>query len=650
MKTAVVWLVGALLASACGSDTPSTGAPDGPPLVADAGSDGGVASGPATALFELPRSGTPPSEFYALPFPNDLRRQPDGTIDLSGLMPYFAQNPLLTSYLQIFSTKTAGFGTNEAIFFRFSTEIDPSALPSPADSVAAGASVYLVDVDPNSPHRGERVPLRFRFEKFAGTSIGADWLSCLPYPGFPLRRATTYAAVVTKRLHGADGTPVRRSADFDAVLAASGGDATVAAARTAYAPLVSWLGTQGADLAADVVDAAVFTTQDPVTFMQKIRQVIYSTVAAPVAKNIAATDGTSGYQTYEGQYDTPNFQSGLVPYTQTGGEILVDESGDPIVDHMETIRFAVTVPKTTMPASGWPIVLYAHGTGGDYRSFIDDGTAGRLAAQGLAIISIDQVLHGPRDPTHSNPDFTFFNPANPLAARDNVRQGALDDFQLLRLVATLSAGGQTFDEQKIGFFGHSQGGLTGPPFLAAEPNVTGAVLSGAGGLIYIALLDKTEPPIIPTFVMATIRDVPLDEFNATLALIQMFIEPADPANYGPLLIREPLEGVGAKNIYQSEGFVDHYAPDPGIEAFGVAMGLTPATPMLHDVPGFALRGTTWTAPPIMSNLDGKTAVFAQYDAGAGEGHFVVFDVAAAQRQSAQFLGTLAKTGTATLVP
>src|SRR5262249_13174029 len=206
----------------------------------------------------------------------------------------------------------------------------------------------------------------------------------------------------------------------------------------------------------------------------------------------------------------------------------------------------------------------------------------------------------------------------------------------------LAGGAQPSNRKRFGSSAPSRGGLPAPPFLAAEPNVTGAVLSGAGGLIYIALLDKTEPPIIPTFVMATIRDVPLDEFNATLALLQMFIEPADPANYGPLLIREPLPGVGAKNIYQSEGFVDHYAPDPGIEAFGVAMGLTPATPMIQDVPGFALRGTRWTAPPIMTNLDGKTGVFAQYTAPSGDdGHFVVFDVPAAQRQSAQFLGSLA---------
>ena len=58
------------------------------------------------------------------------------------------------------------------------------------------------------------------------------------------------------------------------------------------------------------------------------------------------------------------------------------------------MRFALTVPPGTTPAAGWPICIYAHGTGGDYRSFIDDGTALRLAKQGIAVISTDQVLHG----------------------------------------------------------------------------------------------------------------------------------------------------------------------------------------------------------------------------------------------------------------
>ena len=49
-----------------------------------------------------------------------------------------------------------------------------------------------------------------------------------------------------------------------------------------------------------------------------------------------------------------------------------------------------------MPAGGYPIVLYAHGTGGDYRSFLDDGTGASLAQQCLASMGVDQIFHGTR--------------------------------------------------------------------------------------------------------------------------------------------------------------------------------------------------------------------------------------------------------------
>ena len=44
-----------------------------------------------------------------------------------------------------------------------------------------------------------------------------------------------------------------------------------------------------------------------------------------------------------------------------------------------------------MPASGWPVVLYAHGTGGNYLSFVSGGVAERLARAGLASVGVDQV-------------------------------------------------------------------------------------------------------------------------------------------------------------------------------------------------------------------------------------------------------------------
>ncbi len=606
--------------------------------------------GPATALFELSR-GAPISEFYALPFPNDLRRKADGTLDLSD---HQRPNPLIEQYLDIISSRFNGFGTNAAMFVRFSAPIDESTLPAaPDDFRQDAASVYLVDVTAGSPDFGVKWPMRRRFEHYAGSSIGTDWLSCLPYPGFPLRPLTTYALVVSSRLHATDGTPVARAADFTALIGDGAPDSAVMAARTVYQPLFDYLDQPGGDERTDVVDAAVFTTQDPTSEMGKIRDVIYRDVPAPTASHTTLwASYARSHDIWVGWYDAPNFQTGDPPYDTDGGEIVLDTAGDPVVQRMENIRMAVSVPNSVpMPPNGWPVVIYGHGTGGNYLSFNNDGTSSLFAAQGLAVISFDQVLHGPRNPAGTSPDVAFFNFQNPLAGRDNVRQGALDGYTIVRLIHTLQLGPHKFDTSKIYYMGHSQGGITGPPMLAYEPEIKAAVLSGAGGVIVLAFLNKTEPVNIPALVSAIVRDVPLDEFNDMLALVQMFMERSDTVNYARLMTKEPAPGIGAKDIYQSEGFVDHYTPDVSIEALGTALGVAPVNPILHPVDGFTLRGVQTLDAPVTNNLDGKTAVFLQYDQDpSSDGHFVVFDIPAAQRQHASFLGTEARDGHAILVP
>ncbi|HEV7555889.1 MAG TPA: hypothetical protein VGO00_10560, partial [Kofleriaceae bacterium] len=344
------------------------------------------------------------------------------------------------------------------------------------------------------------------------------------------------------------------------------------------------------------------------------------------------------------------------------GQILFDDIGTAMVDRMETMRFALTVPMGAPPTGGWPIVVYAHGTGGDYESFIDDGTGARLAGQGIATISTDQVLHGPRNPG-GDAETAFFNLQNPYAARDNPLQGAADAFSQLRL----ATGGSLTDGTnpipvngaKAMFFGHSQGGLTGPGFVAYEPGIKGAVMSGTAGLIYLALLYKTNPIDIPSLVQTAIHDDPVDENNPTLAMLQMWLDRSDPINYASRMVRDPMIGpdgnaIVPRNIFQSEGFIDTYAPNPGIEAFATALGGDLVmTADEKSVEGLTLRGRTVKAPPFSDNLGTVTAVLAQYNqhapAPGDDGHFVVFDVPAAEKQSAEFLGTLASTGTATVV-
>ncbi len=597
-----------------------------------------------TALFVAAGTG---SDFYDTPYPTDLRRHDDGTLDLSK----FPTNSLLGGQYRDAASALDGFGLNAAIFSRFSAELDPASLPDPTASTQPGASVYLVNVDTASPRYGQYTPIVASFRPDGTNTIHGNRLVVRPYPGFGLDEGTTYALVITDRVRDTGGAPVAASGDFHALLG-SGGSSAVSHARQVFAPLLAWLDPTERP---HVVSAAVFTTQHATFLGPALRAGVFGT-PAPTGSNIAVSSRPTNatYTLFEGAYTAPNFQTGTPPYLSSGGEIQIDASGTAIVQRMEAMRFALSVPTGATPATGWPIVIYQHGTGGDWESFVDDGTALALAQQGLAVISTDQVLHGPRNPG-GDPAVSFYNFGNPYSARDNALQGAADAWSQMRLALGLSFTDATnrtitFDPARVMFFGHSQGGLTGPASIAFEPAVKGAVLSGTGGLLYLSMLYKLAPVDFPPLVETLTRDSPMDEDNPTIALAQMWIERADGANYARFMVREPQTAAGPRAIFQSEGFQDTYAPNPAIEAFATSVGGDIVkTGVEKPVTGLTLRGRQMLSPPIQGNVGPATAVLAQYKMAAGsDGHFVVFDISAARAQSSNFLGTLASTGTATV--
>lgn len=612
----------ALAAAACGDDTPTR------------------------AMLALP-GGEPGDDFYALPFPNDLWRKPEGGLDLS----QFPTNSLIVDTYRMAAETLDGFGMNQPIYARFEAALDPASLPDAAGSLEEASSVYLVDVDPDSPARGTRTPIVARFRAEPTQTLGGNHLVVRPYPGFSLDSGTTYAMVVTTRVRDANG---------DAIAAPDSWRSLTPDAAAAYEPLLAFLDEPGGDDRDDVATAAVFTTQTATAIMPAIRATL-ADAPAPVATNVIAAIPNPAFTVFTGNYMAPNFQTGDVPYRNVPtGQIEIGADGRAIIQRMEPMRFALSVPTGAVPATGFPIAIYQHGTGGDHTSFVDDGTAEVLTQQGIAVISTDQVLHGPRNPG-GDPQLDFFNIANPYAVRDNVVQGAADAWNQLALAKALriTDGNRQIklDPARVFFFGHSQGGVTGPGFVAFEPTVKGAVFSGTGGVFYLALLYKTKPLDVPSLLSTFLRDDPIDEDNPSLGLVQMWFERADSVNYAPLMVRAPstaIDGapIAPRNIYQTEGFVDSYTPNPAIEAFAVAIGGDlVSTPDQQDIPGLALRGRGVVAPPIANNINGATAALAQFDQQQGsDGHFVTFDIAAARRQAAEFLGTLARTGTATVVP
>ena len=58
--------------------------------------------------------------------------------------------------LEVVRTEVDGFGVSTGIWFRTTRAVDASTLPDLKGSVAEGASVFLLSVDPDAPDAGER--------------------------------------------------------------------------------------------------------------------------------------------------------------------------------------------------------------------------------------------------------------------------------------------------------------------------------------------------------------------------------------------------------------------------------------------------------------------------------------------------------------
>lgn len=626
-------------------------ASDGSVVQDDAAPDASIPAGPYTARFEIPATGVAPNQ-YAMPWPSDLAVDANGKVDLRFVAGALSGG-LTRTYVDQMAGKLRGFSPLGASYFRFTGPIDERTLPAnPAAARANDASVMLVDVQQDSPEFGRRVPLIFQFSAGGSRFWPSYTLAVAPAPGFPLRANTQYAVIITNRVRGVDGEPLRRAADFTELM----GDAPSARLMSASQLIKpALMRVMGLDLAT-VVNATVFTTTDPTLEFFRAVDVTLNSARMPELRSISRTGSNDNFVTYRGEYGpNPVFQAGEAPYLADGsGDFVSGPDGNPIVQRYETgIQFALTVPNGAMPPGGWPIVIYAHGTGGSAASFISDGTARSLAAQGLACLGFDQLFNGARTIRGGSPESQFFNFANPFAARSNNRQAAIDLVQAGRFVRAFTVSAMVsgaaevrFDGDHVMFFGHSQGGLNGPLWLATPRGPEAGVLSGAGGWLSLSLVMKTEPVNIPGIVagLLSIPRAELTPLHPAVTLAQTIADPSDTVNYARHIINDPRMGGAPKHVFMTQGFIDHYTPPPAIAALAVSIGLPLVGPVIHPETTGPLTDWPRLAAPVTRNLamGAATGGWSQYNAvGTSDGHFVVFDDPAAELRAARFLATFA---------
>lgn len=578
--------------------------------------------------------------FFGAPWPDDGRLV-DGRLDLAGF-PGVGTFAILDKYLAVAAT-LEGYGTNAPIYVPFDGPIDRASLPDVASSETPDAPLMLLDIDPDSPTRGARVPFTWDLEEEGTSWQPANLLALQPVWGFPLRAATTYAVVVRTTL-------AQPAAGFSTVWEPS--DPRYAR----FAPLAETLAALEVPLD-EVAVAAVFTTQDPTAEMSRVADVIHRDLPTPpLDQPLTAWDSTGWYVAYEGRLRVPSWQHGDKPYFSEGGGLRFTEDGTPTLAGWEDVLFTFTVPEDAdQPEGGWPVVINAHGTGGDDRSHADGDRlcpAAVLAREGMAILEIAQPLHGDRG-TGIDPTLVSFNFLNPESARATFRQGALDLVYLARLltarqhcfdVGTRKAA--CTDPTRVAFLGHSQGGITGAmaaPFWRGQ--VHAAVFSGAGGGLSITMLQRDTTEFDINALLSEQLDLTLDELDLhhpLVGLVQTLSEVTDPLNYGRYWLDERIDGAtGPLDVLMTEGTLDQYTPPPTIEALAGSAGLPILDPVVQTSDAAALRGLSGQDLPAEGNLVGwdGTAVtggLAQYE---GEDHFPIFELSEAARLYQRFLSS-----------
>jgi hypothetical protein len=609
--------------------------------------------------------------FWSLPFPSDLRREEDGTFNL--LRYRTPRNGMVDAWLKTADERlTDGWGLTPGAFFTFSGDLDPKSFPSsPAATLEPSASVYLVDIDPDSPEQGRRFPLEVTFTAQGGVTRPDRLLALVPVFGFVRRANTLYAAVITDAVRDVAGEPVGRSPEFHQAFV-GGKDAPAEAVRHLQ-PLRTWAQSQKLEVS-KIVNAAVFRTMDPSRRIDRL---------AAFAESLPPPQLVSGW---EQANDYPDFvvltATWRVPKVQAGdrpghGAIVWDAEGDPVKTGDQDARLVLAVPKRPMPEAGFPLMMYLHGSGGQAFEGIDrgpehqdgppprpdappgTGPASYLAKRSIGLLGFDFPLHGTRKDPPDTSGLQFYSLFGKLEETYNIRQtvdnmpvAVMEVVYLSRLLEGLripvdvapglDAGGAAdgmlrFDTARLTAMGHSMGSTLGIPVAGVDPRIDGWVFSGAGGML-IEVANSATYPVDLKFMVEQLLEFPAGEHisrdHPLLHLFQHLWDEVDPVARAHRVAWKPLPSRGPRPYLMYAGVVDGYFHPLAEQAAAVSLGGPLVGASVEDTlpAAMSLAERPQVSYPLSGNLNNVTAGVVQQAAPFELGHYVVFDTAEAQSQ------------------
>lgn len=480
-----------------------------------------------------------------------------------------------------------GFGTSAGVVLRFSDELGD--FPSGAQASLASDAVLFVEL-------GDGAPKRIPFE----TRPTDDGATMVLWPMQPLKPKTPHAVVVTRRQPDAAGGCISPSPALRALLTGEAVPEALATLSPRYRTLPSRLGLEVDEVSA----ATVFTTGS------------IEEASVKVAADVAARSF---------QWSTPPAcEAPKDGYLACAGAFVAGQYTEDELYVDGTVQSTYELPVSVwLPGSGqgpFPVVVFGHGLAGSRQT---GRWLARIAAPlGLAVVAIDAFGHG--DHPTATPELpaptrvlNFFGidmngiTLSPFAMRDHFRASTWDKLQLVELLKqhpTLADG--ALDPERMAYLGVSLGGIMASELLSLTDAFDAAVLIVAGARMGSIVSDSpTLSLILETFrgPHSTEGDV-----EAAVAMLQTLIEPGDPINYAPHVLRDRFPNTGSRTPHVLFNAVidDDTVVNAANHALARALGTPHLAPVVKPVGLVEVHSSS----PVSGNLAGeRTAAFFQFD-------------------------------------